>query len=113
MTVQAERYGTRHRAALGITEQTDAVVVVVSEESGQASLVERARIRRNLDEAQLTRALTSLLRPEGRGTALRGRLTNPGSSSAPTPVGTVAGLRAAPEREEAESRPETAAGTGS
>jgi diadenylate cyclase len=112
LTVQAERYGTRHRAALGITEQTDAVVVVVSEESGQASLVERARIRRNLDEAQLARALTSLLRPEGRGTALRGRLTHPGSSSAPTPVGTVAGLRAAPEREEAESRPETAAGTG-
>ena len=53
-TLQAERYGTRHRAALGITEQTDAVVVVVSEETGQASLVERARIRRNLDEAQLS-----------------------------------------------------------
>jgi len=112
LTVHAERYGTRHRAALGITEQTDAVVVVVSEESGQASLVERARIRRNLDEAQLTRALTSLLRPEGRGTALRGRLTHPGSSSAPKPVGAAAGLRPAPEREEAESRPETAAGTG-
>ena len=112
LTVHAERYGTRHRAALGITEQTDAVVVVVSEESGQASLVERARIRRNLDEAQLTRALTSLLRPEGRGTALRGRLTHPGSSGASTPVASVAGLRAAPEREETETRPGTATGTG-
>ncbi len=80
-TLQAERYGTRHRAALGITEQTDAVVVVVSEETGQASLVERARIRRNLDEAQLTRALTALLRPERRGDALRDRLGRPGSSA--------------------------------
>jgi diadenylate cyclase len=76
-TLQAERYGTRHRAALGITEQTDAVVIVVSEESGQASLVERARIRRNLDEAQLTRALVTLLRPEGPGTAIRERLAHP------------------------------------
>jgi diadenylate cyclase len=78
-TLQAERYGTRHRAALGITEQTDAVVVVVSEETGQASLVERARIRRNLDEAQLTRALAALLRPERRGDAIRDRLGRPGT----------------------------------
>jgi diadenylate cyclase len=82
-TLQAERYGTRHRAALGITEQTDAIVVVVSEETGQASLVERARIRRNLDEAQLDRALTALLRPERRGDALRDRLGRP----RPTAVG--------------------------
>jgi diadenylate cyclase len=80
-TLQAERYGTRHRAALGITEQTDAIVVVVSEETGQASLVERARIRRNLDEAQLDRALTALLRPERRGDALRDRLGRPRPSA--------------------------------
>jgi diadenylate cyclase len=60
-TLQAVRFGTRHRAALGITEQTDAVVVVVSEENGQVSLVERARIVRNLNEAQLDRALHALL----------------------------------------------------
>jgi diadenylate cyclase len=69
-TLAAERQGTRHRAALGITEQTDAAVVVVSEENGQISLVERARIVRNMTEPQLARAIHGLLRPEGR----RGRL---------------------------------------
>ncbi len=73
-TLQAERFGTRHRAALGISEQTDAIVVVVSEESGQVSLVERARIRRGLDEAHLDRLLTALLRPAPSGAAgLRAR----------------------------------------
>jgi diadenylate cyclase len=62
-SVHHERFGTRHRAALGITEQTDAVAVVVSEESGSISLVERARIIRNLDEDRLRRALVALLRP--------------------------------------------------
>ena len=55
------RLGTRHRAALGITEQTDAVVVVVSEETGAISLVERGRIVRNLDQARLAGALVDLL----------------------------------------------------
>jgi len=66
-TVHTERLGTRHRAALGITEQTDAVVVVVSEENGQVSLVERARIVRNLGELQLARALRALLDPQADG----------------------------------------------
>jgi diadenylate cyclase len=64
MTIHTERFGTRHRAALGITEQTDAVVIVVSEESSQVSLVERARIVRNLGEPQLARAIRSLLAPD-------------------------------------------------
>jgi uncharacterized protein (TIGR00159 family) len=70
-TVQAERFGTRHRAALGITEQTDAIVVVVSEENGQISLVQRARIVRNLTEAQLAGALRRLLVGGGEGSPLR------------------------------------------
>jgi diadenylate cyclase len=64
MTVHTERFGTRHRAALGITEQTDAVVVVVSEENSQVSLVERARIVRNLSEPQLAKAIRALLAPD-------------------------------------------------
>jgi diadenylate cyclase len=64
-SIHLERFGTRHRAALGITEQTDAVVVVVSEENGQISLVERARIVRNLTETGLARAIQGLLDPAG------------------------------------------------
>jgi diadenylate cyclase len=56
------RMGTRHRAALGISEETDALVVVVSEETGSISLVERGRIVRNLDEEKLRVALVTLLR---------------------------------------------------
>src|SRR5206468_3994340 len=62
-SIHTERFGTRHRAALGITEQTDAVVVVVSEENGQISLVERARIVRNLTEVGLNRAIRPLMDP--------------------------------------------------
>ncbi|MGZ8475623.1 MAG: diadenylate cyclase CdaA [Candidatus Limnocylindria bacterium] len=62
--LDSERYGTRHRAAIGISEQTDAVVVVVSEETGSISLVIRGRIERNLTETQLRRRLFNLIRPQ-------------------------------------------------
>src|SRR6478609_6054657 len=88
MTIHTERFGTRHRAALGITEQTDAVVIVVSEENSQVSLVERARIVRNLGEPQLAKAIRSLLAPD----RPRGRIGRLGSASelcgrAPRPGG--------------------------
>ena len=85
-SIHTERFGTRHRAALGITEQTDAVVVVVSEENGQISLVERSRIVRNLNEGQLARALRSLLDPsQGRR-----RRALSGWRSTPEPASTSA-----------------------
>lgn len=81
-TVPSERFGTRHRAALGIAEQTDAVVVVVSEENGQISLVERGRIVRNLNEAQLARTIRSLLDPNhGRRGAFRWRSSSDATKS--------------------------------
>jgi diadenylate cyclase len=45
--------GTRHRAAIGVTEDTDAVAVVVSEETGLISFVQGGQIRRGLDATKL------------------------------------------------------------
>ena len=56
--------GTRHLAALGISETTDAVVVVVSEETGSISLVHNGQLIRGLDQADLERMLQALYQPE-------------------------------------------------
>ncbi|OGO71924.1 MAG: TIGR00159 family protein [Chloroflexi bacterium RIFCSPLOWO2_12_FULL_71_12] len=56
------RYGMRHRAALSISAQSDAVVVVISEESGAMSIASNGRMIGNLDEERLRRVLSSLLR---------------------------------------------------
>src|SRR6185503_6293963 len=53
--------GTRHRAALGVTEDTDAVAVVVSEESGVISVVQRGEIKRGLDAPKLRVAIREAL----------------------------------------------------
>ena len=53
-------FGTRHRAALGITEDTDCVVVVVSEERGEISLCFKGSIARDLEPVVLRRALIGL-----------------------------------------------------
>ena len=54
------RLGTRHRAALGITEQTDAIAVVVSEETGIISVATNGRMVRHLDENRLRSILQRL-----------------------------------------------------
>ncbi len=56
-----KRYGTRHRAALGLTEETDAIVVLVSEEAGEAHLVKNGKITTNLNEQEIRQSLAALL----------------------------------------------------
>jgi diadenylate cyclase len=52
--------GTRHRAAIGITEDTDAFAVVVSEETGLISITRAGQIRRGLDATKLRAAIQNL-----------------------------------------------------
>jgi diadenylate cyclase len=49
--------GTRHRAAIGVTEGSDAVSIVVSEETGLISFIEDGALKRNLDTNGLRRLL--------------------------------------------------------
>jgi uncharacterized protein (TIGR00159 family) len=72
LTVNPElsrQLGSRHRAAIGLTEDTDAVAVVVSEETGTISLVYGGRIRRDFDGRSLKQALLDLLEVQDTGEA--------------------------------------------
>jgi diadenylate cyclase len=59
--VLSTQLGTRHRAGIGITEETDSVAVIVSEETGAISLAVAGTIERDLSAEQLRRRLSELL----------------------------------------------------
>jgi diadenylate cyclase len=78
------RMGTRHRAALGLTLQSDAVVVIVSEETGLISVAHQGKIYRGLDQAKLHDMVANLL----------GAVPGEGRVSIPRPFLRTGALRA-------------------
>jgi diadenylate cyclase len=110
-TAATSQLGTRHRAALGITEQSDAIAVVVSEETGQISIAENGQLIRNLDAERLDDELRAMLKLEDpereRGRILQGvgeRLRMPvrGASS---PNGSTTVTRSANRGAGADAKP--------
>ncbi|HOT91274.1 MAG TPA: diadenylate cyclase CdaA [Anaerolineae bacterium] len=83
--------GLRHRAAIGITEEGDAVAVVVSEERGKISLTHNGRIIRDIDAGRLESILRTFLMPEVEHTPglLRRFTRRAAKSGAETKEGTV------------------------
>jgi diadenylate cyclase len=71
------RVGTRHRAAIGITEQTDAVVLIVSEETGAVSIARDGKLSRPVEEEQrLVKMLLAVTRPPRNQRQLRNDLVS-------------------------------------
>lgn len=112
-TAQTSQLGTRHRAALGISEQSDAIVVVVSEETGQIAVAENGRLIRFLDAERLETELRTLLNVDAPGEErttflsevgdrlrlpVRGRASVNGSATQPRRPTTSAGGDAEPSR---------------
>lgn len=74
----SKELGTRHRAALGISETTDAVVLIVSEETGVISMAREGKLTRYLDSKTLTSILMNVFNPQSPavGRAVVGRVSS-------------------------------------
>jgi uncharacterized protein (TIGR00159 family) len=88
-TAATSQLGTRHRAALGISEQSDAIAVVISEETGQISIAENGRLQRNLDAERLETQLRGLLNLEAPAWSRAAILEGVGERLRLPPRGTV------------------------
>lgn len=65
----SKRFGTRHRAAIGLSEETDAVIIVVSEETQEISLVQHGALTAMHDELTLTNTLRTIFLPKNRSSS--------------------------------------------
>lgn len=74
LRVQDPSLGTRHRAAIGLTEETDALALVISEETGRITLAAGGKLTKALDGPALRRELTRLLGDSNPGTVWLPRL---------------------------------------
>ncbi|MCB0324928.1 MAG: diadenylate cyclase CdaA [Bdellovibrionales bacterium] len=89
----SQAFGTRHRAAIGLSERTDAVIVVVSEETGTISVIREGRITRDLNEKTLYNALHRLTifrqqrRKGGRKGSEAPKVADAGAEKAEAPEG--------------------------
>lgn len=54
-------YGTRHRAAIGMSEISDAIIIIVSEETGGISIAYRGELKRNIEPTRLAQAVTKII----------------------------------------------------
>jgi len=113
-----DSFGSRHRAALGITEETDAVVVIVSEERGTISFCFNGNIASNLDGPKLRTMLDAIFSPKVRKKSRRNksvRDTAPPESMSKAPSAaeldnTIPSSRAARDlREARDSQPDSLA----
>ncbi|MEB2322924.1 MAG: diadenylate cyclase CdaA [Sorangiineae bacterium] len=111
-----ESFGSRHRAALGITEETDAVVVVVSEERGTISFCFNGNIASNLDGPKLRTMLEAIFSPKARKkkrrpttlASARASQTPASSPAEATPISSRRSLVGSPPPPPAEVDEETA-----
>ncbi|HEY3912849.1 MAG TPA: diadenylate cyclase CdaA [Verrucomicrobiae bacterium] len=78
--------GTRHRAAIGLTEETDAVVVAISEETGSISHVYKGQLVRGVTAEQLRAFLTSVLVKPGKQHTVISALRKTAQSAQPNPA---------------------------
>ncbi len=102
--VLSTQLGTRHRAGIGITEETDAIAVIISEETGSISFAVAGNIERDITAEQLRERLSEMLRRYVPPATLPTSITNGGELEvaeeppAPRPRAADSGLRSEVER---------------